>query len=389
MHNSQLPDDVSGETFAAQGGGGHDPETGAVLPAVQFATTFLRDPDNGYSSGYSYRRDDNPNVRQAEAVLKRLEAAEGPALLYSSGMSAAISLFLALPTPTRILAPEVMYWGLRQWLKLDGPRHGIEATFVDFSHPDALATALDETKPHLVWLETPGNPMWNITDIRSVATQAHAAGALVGCDSTVATPVHTQPLSLGADVVMHSVSKYLNGHSDIIAGALVFAENGPVAQEAARNRRAMGPNLSPMEAMLLLRGMRTLHLRVRHQSAAALAIAQHFQNHVRIAEVLYPGLPGRPGHNIAANQMTDGFGGMLSIRVKGGATAAIAVAAHTRIWTRATSLGGIESLLEHRASIEGAGTPVPDDLLRLSAGLEDVDDLIADLEQALDISAQT
>ncbi len=387
MDNSHLPPDASAETFAAQGGGGHDPETGAVLPAVQFATTYLRDPDNAYSSGYSYRRDDNPNVRQAEAVLRRLEGTDGPALLYSSGMSAAISLFLALPLPARILAPEVMYWGLRQWLKLDGPRHGITTTFVDFADPDAVAAALTQDRPNLVWIETPGNPMWNITDIRSVAAQAHAAGALLACDSTVATPVHTRPLVLGADVVMHSVSKYLNGHSDVIAGALVFAEDGPLAQEAARNRRAMGPNLSPMEAMLLLRGMRTLHLRVRHQSAAALIVAQHFEGHARVEEVLYPGLPGRAGHNVAASQMTGGFGGMLSIRVKGGAAAAISVAAHTKVWTRATSLGGVESLLEHRASIEGEGTPVPDDLLRLSVGLEDVDDLIADLEQALDAFA--
>lgn len=389
MASRDLPDAFSAESYTVQGGGGHDPETGAVLPAVQFATTYLRDTDNAYSSGFSYRRDDNPNVRQAEAVLKRLECAEGPALLYSSGMSAAIGLFLALPTPARVVAPTVMYWGLRQWLVVDGPRHGIETTFADYGDPEGFSAVLETAKPDLVWIETPGNPMWNITDIRAVSDQAHAAGAIVGCDSTVATPVLTNPLVLGADVVMHSVSKYLNGHSDVIAGALIFANDGPLAQETARNRRAMGPILSPMEAMLLLRGMRTLHLRVRHHSEQAMRIAQHFDGHRHVSDVLYPGLPGRPGHNIAARQMSGGFGGMMSIRVKGGAEAAIRTAAHVKLWTRATSLGGVESLIEHRASIEGAGTPVPDDLLRMSVGIECVDDLIADLEQALEAGCRS
>lgn len=387
MDDSSLPPEATAETFAAQGGDGHDPVTGAVLPAVQFATTYVRDADNAYSSTYCYGRDDNPNVRQAEAVLQKLEGANGPSLLYSSGMSAAISLFLALPTPARVLAPTVMYWALRQWLMVDGPRHGIETTFSDFTDADALTDALGSEPPHLVWIETPGNPMWNITDIRAVANQAHAVGAVVACDSTVATPVHTQPLALGADVVMHSVSKYLNGHSDVIAGALLFATDGPLAREAARNRKSMGPTLSPMDAMLLLRGLRTVHLRVRHQSAQAMTLAKNFEGHARLVEVLYPGLPGRPGHNVAASQMTDGFGGMLSVRVVGGERAAIATAANVNVWTRATSLGGVESLIEHRASIEGPDTPVPDDLLRLSVGLESVSDLIADLEQALEASA--
>jgi len=377
----------SSETFAVQGGGGHDPASGAVVKPVHLSTTYIRDPDNAYSSGYSYRRDDNPNVQQAEAVLQRLEGAAGPAFLYSSGMSAAISLFLALPTPARVIAPEIMYWGLRQWLVVDAPRHGIETTFVDYAEDGALDAALSASPVALVWIETPGNPMWNVTDIRDVVARAHAAGAVVACDSTVSTPVLTQPIALGADVVMHSVSKYLNGHSDVIAGALIFAEDGALAREAARNRRAMGPTLAPFEAMLLLRGLRTLHLRVRAHCEQAMRIARHFDAHPRIAAVLYPGLPGSAGHNAAASQMDGGFGGMLSIRVKGGAAAAIAVAANVKVWVRATSLGGVESLIEHRASIEGEGTPVPDDLLRLSAGLESVDDLIADLEQALEASA--
>lgn len=383
MPESDPPGGISAESFAIHGGDAHDPLTGALTPGVQFSATFLRDADNAYSSGYSYQRDDNPNVRQAEAVLRRLEGADGPALLFSSGMSAAITLFLSLPQPARIVAPEVMYWGLRQWLKRDAPRHGVEATFVDYADPTTLQAALDDAGPALVWVETPGNPMWNLADIAAVARRAHDAGAVVACDSTVATPVHTRPLALGADVVMHSASKYLNGHSDLVAGALAFASDSDLAREAARQRRAMGPILAPLQAMLLMRGMRTLHLRVRRQSASALRIAEHFLGHERVEQVLYPGLASHPGHDVARLQMADGFGGMLSVRVKGGAAAAIGVAAAVKLWTRATSLGGVESLIEHRASVEGAGSPVPDDLLRLSVGLEHADDLIADLEQAL------
>jgi cystathionine gamma-synthase len=212
---------------------------------------------------------------------------------------------------------------------------------------------------------------------------AHEAGAILAVDSTIATPVLTQPISLGADVVMHSATKYLNGHSDVLAGALVFARADAYADRAARFRSMVGTVIGPMEASLLLRGMRTLHLRVRHQCRSALQVARHFDGHVRLEETLYPGLPGDPGHAVAARQMVGGFGGMLSIRVKGGETAAIRAAANLKVWKRATSLGGVESLVEHRASVEGPGTPCPTDLLRLSVGLEDPADLIADLEQAL------
>jgi cystathionine gamma-synthase len=235
----------------------------------------------------------------------------------------------------------------------------------------------------MIWIETPANPMWGITDIREAATMAHEAGALLAVDSTVATPVLTQPLTLGADVVMHSATKYLNGHSDVLAGAVVVARNDTFANRVARARAMLGTILGPMEASLLLRGMRTLHLRVRHQAATAAGIARHFAAHPRIEAVLYPGLASDPGHAVALRQMQDGFGGMLSIRVKGGEESAIRTAANVKLWKRATSLGGVESLIEHRASIEGPGTPCPADLLRLSAGLEAQTDLIADLEQAL------
>jgi cystathionine gamma-synthase len=368
-------------TIAAQAGGTVDPVTGAIVPPIQMASTFERDPDNAYSRGYIYARPDNPNVRQAESVLQALEGAAA-CLLMGSGMAAATTAFLALERPAHVVAPEVMYWALKGWLANTAPTLGIEATFVDATSPDAIRAAIRPGKTRMVWIETPANPLWGISDIAAAAEAAHQAGALLGVDSTVATPVLSQPIALGADIVMHSATKYLNGHSDIIAGALCFAREDAVLDRARSLRSGLGAVLSPFEASLLLRGMRTLHVRVAHQSAAAMTIARHFAGDRRVAEVLYPGLPG-PGHNVAAKQMRGGFSGMLSIRVAGGDAAAIAVAARVKLWKRATSLGGVESLVEHRASVEGAGTPCPPDLLRMSVGLEDPADLIADLDAAL------
>jgi cystathionine gamma-synthase len=320
-------------------------------------------------------------VRQAESVLQALEGAAA-CLLMGSGMAAATTAFLALERPAHVVAPEVMYWALKGWLANTAPTLGIEATFVDATDPDAIRAAIRPGKTRMVWIETPANPLWGISDIAAAAEAAHQAGALLGVDSTVATPVLTQPLALGADLVMHSATKYLNGHSDVIAGALLFAHEDAILERAKTLRSGLGAVLSPFEASLLLRGMRTLHVRVAHQCTAAMTIARHFATDKRVVEVLYPGLPG-PGHNVAAKQMKGGFGGMLSIRVAGGEATSIAVAARIGLWKRATSLGGVESLVEHRASVEGAGTPCPTDLLRLSVGLEDPADLIADLDQAL------
>ncbi|HWV79815.1 MAG TPA: PLP-dependent transferase [Hyphomicrobiaceae bacterium] len=368
-------------TIAAQAGGAVDPVTGAIVPPIQMASTFERDPDNAYRRGYVYARPDNPNVRQAESVLQALEGAAA-CLLMGSGMAAATTAFLALERPAHVVAPEVMYWALKGWLANTAPTLGIEATFVDATNPDAIRAAIRPGQTRMIWIETPANPLWGISDIAAAAEAAHQAGALLGVDSTVATPVLSQPIALGADIVMHSATKYLNGHSDIIAGALCFAREDAMLDRAKGLRSGLGAVLSPFEASLLLRGMRTLHVRVAHQSAAAMTIARHFASDRRVAEVLYPGLPG-PGHNVAAKQMRGGFSGMLSIRVAGGETAAIGVAARVKLWKRATSLGGVESLVEHRASVEGTGTPCPPDLLRLSVGLEDPADLIADLDQAL------
>ena len=368
-------------TIAAQAGGAVDPVTGAIVPPIQMASTFERDPDNAYRRGYVYARPDNPNVRQAESVLQALEGAAA-CLLMGSGMAAATTAFLALERPAHVVAPEVMYWALKGWLANTAPTLGIEATFVDATNPDAIRAAIRPGQTRMIWIETPANPLWGISDIAAAAEAAHQAGALLGVDSTVATPVLSQPIALGADIVMHSATKYLNGHSDIIAGALCFAREDAMLDRAKGLRSGLGAVLSPFEASLLLRGMRTLHVRVAHQSAAAKTIARHFASDRRVAEVLYPGLPG-PSHNVAAKQMRGGFSGMLSIRVAGGETAAIGVAARVKLWKRATSLGGVESLVEHRASVEGTGTPCPPDLLRLSVGLEDPADLIADLDQAL------
>ena len=373
---------IAPETIAAQAGGAVDETTGGVVPPIHVATTFVRDVDNQYRRGYSYGRPDNATVRQVEGMMTRLEGGAS-SLLLSSGMAAATTAFLALERPAHVIAPRIMYWALRKWLQEDAASHGIDVTLADATEPASIAAAVRPGETKLIWIETPGNPLWTITDIAGTARLAHAAGALLGVDSTVATPVLSRPLALGADVVMHSATKYLNGHSDVIAGALVFARNDAYSRRAARVRTTLGSILGPFEAAFLLRGLRTLHIRVRHQSASAMNIARHLAHHQRIEAVLYPGLETHPGHAVAASQMGGGFGGMLSVRLKGGEAAAIAAAGRVEVWKRATSLGGIESLIEHRASVEGPDSPCPPDLLRLSVGLESVNDLIDDLEQAM------
>lgn len=367
---------------AAQALGWVDEKTRAVTPPLHASTTFIRDEDNQYRSGRGYIRADNPSFDQAEALLNHLEQGAG-AMLFSSGMAAATAVFLGLKPGDHVVAPKVMYWGLRSWLQGFAKDWGLVVELVDTTDQDALARAIKPGLTKLVWIETPANPTWVITDIAATAKLAHAAGARLAVDSTVATPVLTRPLTLGADIVMHAATKYLNGHSDVIAGALVTARDDDAWKRLKAIRHDMGAVLGSFEAWLLLRGMRTLYVRVPAACRGAQAIAEHFSKHARIAEVLYPGLASAQGHAVAAREMTGGFGGMLSLRIKGGETAAIAVAARVQLWKRATSLGGVESLIEHRASVEGPTSPVPPDLLRLSVGLEDPGDLIADLERAL------
>jgi cystathionine gamma-synthase len=372
----------SAASLAAQAMGWIDPVTKAVVPPIHMASTYQRDEDNNYSSGRIYARADNPTFDQAETTLAALEGgAKG--LIFSSGMSAATACFLALSPGSHVVAPKVMYWSLRNWLAGFATRWGLAVDFVDADRTDAIAAAARPGKTKLIWIETPANPTWCVTDIAAAADIAHRAGALLGVDSTVGTPVLTRPIEHGADIVMHSATKYLNGHSDIIAGALVGARNDEHWQKLRTIRAQLGTILGQTEAWLLMRGMRTLYPRVAWACRSATTLAERLSSHPMVAEVLYPGLPGFAGHAAAKKQMKGGFGGMLSVRVKGGERAAIASAARVALWKRATSLGGVESLIEHRASVEGPGTPCPTDLLRLSVGVEDAGDLYDDLDQAL------
>jgi cystathionine gamma-synthase len=369
-------------SLAAQAMGWIDPVTRAVVPPIHMASTYQRDEDNQYRSGRIYARADNPTFDQAETTLAALEGG-AKALIFSSGMSAATACFLALSPGDHVVAPRVMYWSLRNWLANFATQWGLKVDFVDADRSDAIAAAVRPRATKLVWIETPANPTWSVTDIAAVSGIAHKAGALLAVDSTVATPALTRPIELGADLVMHSATKYLNGHSDIIAGALVGAREDEHWTRLRTIRAQLGTILGQTEAWLLMRGMRTLFPRVHWACRSAEALAQKFAGHPMVAEVLYPGLPTFAGHAVAKRQMKGGFSGMLSLRVKGGERAAIATAARVELWKRATSLGGVESLIEHRASIEGPGTPCPTDLLRLSVGVEDSGDLFDDLDQAL------
>ncbi len=372
----------SPRSLVAQALGRIDPATRAVVAPIHVATTYIRDPDNGYSSGFVYGRPDNQTVREAEDIIAMLEQAPA-AMVFSSGMSAATAVFLSLAPGDHVIAPKVMYWALRSWLLTEAAHWGIETSFVETSDLDAVRAAVKPGRTKLIWIETPANPLWGITDISAVAAIAHAAGARLAVDSTCASPVLTRPLKHGADIVMHAATKYLNGHSDVIAGALACAEPDAFWDRIGKVRRSVGAILGPFEAFLLIRGMRTLDLRVKAASMSAHHLAMQLKAHPLVSAVLYPGLQDHPGHAVASRQMEGGFGGMLSVRLKHGEKAAIATAANVALWKRATSLGGVESLIEHRASVEGPGTPCPPDLLRLSTGLEDPNDLFADLDAAL------
>jgi len=377
-----LPDYIHAPTAAAQALGFVDPATAAIVPPIHTATTYERGTDNKLLSGRLYSRADNPSYELPEAVLTQLEAGVATAV-FSSGMSAATAVFMALKPGDHVIVPKVIYWAFRAWLLGWATDWGLRVESVDMTDPAAVESSVRRGQTKLIWIETPANPTLVVTDIKAMAEVAHRAGALLAVDSTFATPVHTQPLLLGADLVMHSATKYLNGHSDVIAGTVTTRERDAHWTTIKAVRSQAGTVLGPFEAWLLLRGMRTLFVRVAAQSRAAMRIAEHFEGHAGIVAVLYPGLPSFSGHRVAARQMHGGFGGMLSIRVAGGAPGALSALGKLRIWKRATSLGGVESLIEHRASVEGPQSATPPDLLRLSVGLEDVNDLIRDMEQAV------
>jgi cystathionine gamma-synthase len=359
-----------------------DAVTGALAPALHTSTTYERSPDGTYRSGLVYTRADNPTYDHAERLLAALDGGAA-AMLFASGSAAVTAVFQSLLPGDHVLVSRVLYWGVRKWLAEFAVAWGLDVEFVDTSDLGVVEMAIRPGRTRLLWVETPANPMWDITDLAAVTAIAHAADVRVAVDGTVATPVLTRPIEFGADLVVHSATKYLNGHTDVLAGAIVTARRDPFWERIRSWRRNAGCVPGPFEAWLLQRGMRTLFVRVRRSCESALAVARHFAGHAALTAVLYPGLPSHPGHEIAARQMTGGFGGMLSIRIAGGEKEAMAVAGALTVFKRATSLGGVESLVEHRRSTEGPSSPVPDDLLRLSIGLEAADDLIADLEAAL------
>jgi cystathionine gamma-synthase len=375
---------LSPETLAAQALGDVDASSGGLTPVINPSTSYEQQPDGSYRQDRVYTRADNPTYEIAEGLLAAMEGAGCACALFASGMAAATAVFQALLPGDHVLVSRVLYWGVRKWLAEFALTWGLDVEFVDTTDLDALASAIRPGRTRLVWVETPANPMWEITDLAAVCELAHAAGVRVVVDNTVATPVHTRPLELGADLVVHSATKYLNGHSDVLAGAVLTARRDPFWERIRSWRRNAGAVPGPFEAWLLQRGMRTLFLRVGRASSSAMAIASHLQGHPALQAVLYPGVAAHPGHQIAARQMRGGFGGMLSIRLVGGAEQAMEVLRAVQVFKRATSLGGVESLIEHRRSQEGPSSPVPADLLRLSIGIEAPEDLLADLDAALD-----
>jgi cystathionine gamma-synthase len=369
------------ETLVAQALHAIDDATGAVVPPIYLATTYARD-EQYLLRGPGYTRDENPTPKHAERVLAALEGG-AEALAFSSGMAAATAVFRAVCRPgDHVIAPRVGYYNLRGWLERWGARWGVDVDLIDTTDASLVRDAL-RPATKLVWVETPANPTWDLTDLAATAELAHGAGALLCVDSTAATPVHTQPIAHGADIVMHSATKFLGGHTDVLAGMLVTAKVDEAWQRIAELRRDEGAVLAPLDAYLLLRGMRTLFARVERSSRTAQSLAERLAFLPNVT-VLYPGLSSHPHHAVAMRQMTRGFGSMLSIRVGGAAQTAIGVIQRLSVWVPATSLGGVESLVEHRYTVEGANTPTPQDLLRLSVGLEHEDDLFEDLRQALE-----
>lgn len=368
------------DTTAIHAGVNNDPTTGAIVPPINLATTFERDPDGEYSRGYIYTRSENPNRDALEQALAALEGADG-AIAFGSGMAAVFNILMTLRPGDHVVFPDDAYYQCRVILNdVLGP-WGLTHSLADMSRIDKLEAAVrPETK--LIWLETPSNPLLKIVDIQAAASLAKAAGALIVCDNTWGSPVLQNPLELGADAVMHSTTKYLAGHHDVLGGAVILNQACPLYDKLRTMQRLGGAVPSPFDCWLTMRGLQTLPLRVRAQAKAAAALAEFLNNRPEVDRVFYPGLADHPNHQIAARQMKD-FGGMLSFLVKGGKKEALAVAAGLKLITRATSLGGAHTLLEHRASLEDANTPTPQNLLRMSIGLEAIEDLQADLDQAL------
>lgn len=368
------------ETLVVHAGHEIDPETGSVAPPIHLSTTFARDPEGTPIGGHTYVRESNPTQAQLEAALAPLEGGEA-ALAFASGMAAGVTLLQTLPPGSHVLFPDDAYYGFRVAAEEMLPNWGVRSDFVAMNDLAALEAAV-RPETRLLWLETPSNPLLKVVDLGGAVAIAKKAGALTVVDNTFATPVLQRPIELGADVVLHSTTKYFGGHSDVQGGALIFARRDALFEKTDHYRHILGAVSSPFNSWLVLRGIRTLACRVRAQSATALAIARALAAFPTVSAVHYPGLESHPGHEVARRQMS-AFGAMLSFRATGGRERALRAVSKAQLFTRATSLGGTESLIEHRASSEGAGSRTPQDLIRLSIGLEHPDDLIADLAQAL------
>jgi len=367
------------ETLAVHAGHGVDPASGAVSAPIQLSTTFERDVEGTYSRGFMYTRNDNPNRRALEKGVSALEGGE-VATAFASGTAAAGAIFQALAPGDHVLAHVDAYYGTTRLLREIFLRWGLNADFIDMSDLAAVRKAL-RPKTKLAWMETPSNPLLKIVDLAGIAEVVHETGALCVCDNTWA-PIVQRPFDLGADLILHSTTKYFGGHCDVLGGIVVTKKVGEFFQRIRSIQYEGGAVPSPFDCWLVLRGMRTLPWRMRAHSQNAAKVAEFLAGHGNVERVHYPGLASHPGHEIAKKQMSM-FGGMLSFEVKGGRDAAMKVTGRAKIFIRATSLGGVESLIEHRASIEGPGTKSPEGLLRLSIGLENADDLIEDLNQAL------
>ena len=367
------------ETLAVHAGHAIDTATGAVAAPIHLSTTFERDPEGGYPHGYSYGRSANPTRHALEEGLAALEGGEDAAA-FGSGLAAGSAVLQALAPGDHVVAPTDVYHGMTKVLREIFMRWGLEVSFVDMTDLDGIRQAV-RPGTKLVWVETPSNPRLKITDIARVAEMAHAAGAICACDNTWA-PIVQRPLDLGADLVVHATTKYLGGHSDVTGGVVIAKTKTDFFERVREIQTTGGAVPSPFDCWLILRGMRSLPWRMRAHSSNAATVAMWLADHPRVETVHYPGLASHAGHEIAARQMS-AFSGMLSFEVRGGREAALGVAAKTGIFIRATSLGGVESLIEHRASIKGEDPRTPQGLLRLSIGLEHPDDLIEDLAQAL------
>ena len=368
------------ETLLVHAGAEPDAATAAIAAPIQLSTTFRHGPAGEREHGYEYSRESNPTQDRLEAALAAIEHGEA-ALAFASGMAATSALLQSVPAGAHVLLPRDIYHGTRAFAQEYFGERDVSHEPVDTCDAGAVAAALRRDTA-LVWLETPSNPLLEIADIAAIAATAHARGAIVAVDSTFASPALQNPLALGADVVMHSTTKYLGGHSDVMGGALVFRARDAWYGRCTQRRTLGGAVMAPFNAWLTLRGLRTLSCRIERHCRNAAAVAEFLESHRAVERVRYPGLASHPQHALARRQMRD-FGGMVSVELAGGRDAALALASRVRLFTNATSLGGVESLVEHRASIEGEHATSPPGLLRLSVGVEHADDLVADLAQAL------